>query len=98
MCRTTGYQLGRVDGSQWRSIETIYNGPAPALASHHRIMTVIPTINLREHSLEEQAKLMRHALSSVGFFAVEGTDLPVQLIREMFSTVSPAEASIRLHD
>ena len=51
-------------------------------------MSVIPTINLQEHSYEEQARLMRHALSSVGFFAVEGTDIPIPLIREMFASVS----------
>lgn len=49
---------------------------------------IIPTINLGTDSREQQAQAIRHALSSVGFFLVEGAGIDEALIADVFKHVS----------
>jgi hypothetical protein len=49
---------------------------------------VIPTIDLAADSPERQAALIKHALSSVGFFAVQGAGPASEDIATVFRDVS----------
>jgi isopenicillin N synthase-like dioxygenase len=51
-------------------------------------MSVIPTIDLATDSAERQAELIKHALSSVGFFAVQGAGPSVGDTAAVFEYVS----------
>ncbi len=49
--------------------------------------SVIPTIDLARDSPAQQAELIKDALGSVGFFAVQGSSIATEDINEMFSSV-----------
>ena len=54
--------------------------------------SVIPTIDLAKDSPERQAKLIKHALGSVGFFAVQNAGPSVEDVQAMFDHVGGIES------
>jgi isopenicillin N synthase-like dioxygenase len=52
---------------------------------------IIPTINLTRDTHQQQAAAIRHALSTVGFFIVEGSGIDTGMIKRVFEDVSSAD-------
>lgn len=50
-------------------------------------MSFVPTVNLLNDSAEHQAEVIKHALSTVGFLAVENSGIAAEEVDAMFRLV-----------
>ena len=68
--------------------------PKPVFRAARMSSPIIPTINLSRDTHQEQAAAIRHALSTVGFFVVEGSGIDTSMIRNVFYHVSAPDMYI----